>query len=305
MDNSAQDHAERVSQWWATDRSKGMHSWLQHPIVRSTINRRVTGDPDIPAVVWFRNRFVPQPVGLCLALGCGHGVFDRYAVELGIARHVHAIDISEGAIESARRTAEEAGLAAHIEYEVGDINKLEFSASTYDLVVAMSSIHHVSELEKLFAQCARTLKPGGLLFMDEYVGPSRFQTPPELRVLIDGLLKTLPEHYRRNLFTNDGTTRDEYLPPTVEQMIALDPSEAVRSAEIMSVLRGHFEVVEHKPYGGGIQHQLFSGIMGNFDPENEEDVALLKAISDLEVSLESLGAVPSDFAAIVARPLSH
>ena len=72
-----------------------MHSWLQHPIARSTINRRVTGDPDVPTVVWFRNRFVPQPVGLCLALGCGHGVFDRHAIELGIARHVHAIDISE------------------------------------------------------------------------------------------------------------------------------------------------------------------------------------------------------------------
>jgi SAM-dependent methyltransferase len=221
---------------------------------------------------------------------------------LGIARHVHAIDISQGAIESARRTAEEAGLAAHIDYEVGDINKMEFSPSTYDLIVAMSSIHHVSELEKMFAQCARALKPGGLLFMDEYVGPSRFQTPFEIRVLIDGLLKTLPARYRRNLFTNDGATKDEYIPSTVEQMISIDPSEAVRSAEIMTVLRGHFDVLEYRPYGGGIQHQLFSGIMGNFDPENKEDVALLNAVSDLEISLENIGAAPSDFAAVVARP---
>ena len=141
--------------------------------------------------------------------------------------------------------------------------------------------------------------------MDEFIGPTRFQTPPGLRELIDGLLKALPARYRLNLFSNDGTTKDEYLVPTVEQMIYVDPSEAVRSAEIMTILREYFEVIEYRPYGGGIQHQLFSGIMGNFNPDNERDVDLLKAISDLEESLEKVGAAPSDFAAVVARPLSH
>jgi len=296
---------EKVSEWWATDRSKGMHSWLQHPTSRSTINLRVSGNPNLSTVLWFRNRFAPQPVDLCLALGCGHGVFERHAIEFGIARHVHAIDISQVAIESARQAAKDAGLEAYIEYKVGDINKISFSPSKYDLVVAMSSVHHVAELENLFEQCARTLKPGGLLFMDEYVGPSRFQTPPGLRTLIDGLLQTLPVHYRVNVFTNDGATRDEYIVPTIEQMIAIDPSEAVRSSEIMTALRERFEIIEYKPYGGGIQHQLFSGIMGNFNPDNQEDARLLNAISDLEMSLESVGAVPSDFAVIVARPLLH
>ena len=91
--------------------------------------------------------------------------------------------------------------------------------------------------------------------------------------------------------------------PTVEQMIAGDPSEAVRSAEIMTVLRKRFEVIEYKPYGGGIQHQLFSGIMGNFDPDSATDLKFLKAISDLELSLENIGAVHSEFAVAVARPL--
>jgi len=294
---------EKVSEWWATDRSKGMHSWLQHPFSRSTINTRISGDPDLSTVLWFKNRFLPQPAELCLALGCGHGVFDRQAIECGLARHVHAIDISQGAIDSARKAARDAGLAAQIDYEVADINKISLPASQYDLVVAMSSVHHVAELENLFAQCARTLKPGGLLFMDEYTGPSRFQTPPELRGLIDGILKMLPPRYRRNLFTNDGATKDDYVVPTVEQMIAGDPSEAVRSAEIMTVLPQHFEVVEYRPYGGGIQHQLFSGIMGNFDPESASDLKVLKAISDLELSLEGLGAVPTEFAVVVARPL--
>jgi len=294
---------EKVSEWWATDRSKGMHSWLQHPFSRSTINTRISGDPDLSTVVWFKNKFLAKPSEHCLALGCGHGVFDRQAIEFGLARHVHAVDISKGAIESARQAASDAGLATQIDYEVSDINKISLPASTYDLVVAMSSIHHVAELENLFAQCARTLKPGGLFFMDEYVGPSRFQTPPELRILIDGLLKMMPPRYRRNLFTNDGATKDEYIVPTVEQMIAGDPSEAVRSAEIMTVLRKHFEVIEYKPYGGGIQHQLFSGIMGNFDPDSATDLKFLKAISDLELSLENIGAVHSEFAVAVARPL--
>src|SRR4051794_9269736 len=113
------DDSEKVSEWWATDRSEGMHSWLQHPFSRSTINARISGDPDLSTVLWFRNRFISQPVELCLALGCGHGVFDRHAIEYGLARHVHAIDISQGAIDSARQAASDAGLAAHIDYEVG------------------------------------------------------------------------------------------------------------------------------------------------------------------------------------------
>jgi len=296
---------EKVSEWWATDRGKGMHSWLQHPVARRAINLRVTGDPELSTVSWFKSKFVPEPVADCLALGCGHGVFDRHAIEFGIARRVLAIDISHGAIEAARRAAEQAGLAEHIEYKVGDINELELPPVAYDLIVAMSSIHHVTALESLFGQCTQALKPGGLLFMDEYIGPTRFQTPPALRELIDGLLRSLPERYRLNLFSNDGSTKDEYTVPTVEQAIFVDPSEAARSAEIMTVLREYFEIIEYRPYGGGIQHQLFSGIMGNFDPEDEHDVALLKAISDLEESLEKVGAAPSDFAAVVARPLAH
>ena len=50
-----------------------------------------------------------------------------------------------------------------------------------------------------------------------------------------------------------------------------DPSEAIRSEEIVPTLLRYFDILEFRPYGGAIQHMLLSGITGNFDENNEAD----------------------------------
>jgi len=81
-----------------------------------------------------------------------------------------------------------------------------------------------------------------------------------------------------------------------------DPSEAVRSGEIVTTLKMYFDILEFRPYGGAILHMLFSGIMGNFNEHNETDVALLRTIATFEEVMEGAGLIGSDFAAIVAKP---
>jgi len=44
-------------------------------------------------------------------------------------------------------------------------------------VLALNSLHHFGHLGETMRLIARALGPGGLLIMDEYVGPSRFQWP--------------------------------------------------------------------------------------------------------------------------------
>jgi 2-polyprenyl-3-methyl-5-hydroxy-6-metoxy-1,4-benzoquinol methylase len=48
-------------------------------------------------------------------------------------------------------------------YEVADLNTTELPAETYDIVYAHASLHHVFQLEHLFDQIKKTLKPNGFL----------------------------------------------------------------------------------------------------------------------------------------------
>jgi ubiquinone/menaquinone biosynthesis C-methylase UbiE len=88
--------------------------------------------------------------------------------------------------------------------------------------------------------------------------------------------------------------------PTLRSVLSIDPSEAVRSADIIPVLKNQFEIIEYKPLGGTILQFLLAGIAGNFQDKTGEQ--LLDIIFRLEDTLMECGDLNSDFAFIVARP---
>jgi hypothetical protein len=135
--------------------------------------------------------------------------------------------------------------------------------------------------------------------MNEFVGPSRFQWADRQLEVVNGLLRALPEFFRRS--TVDGRIKREVTRPTAEEMIATDPSEAVRSAEILHVAESFFEIVEVRPYGGTVLHVLLDDIAGNFARPEDGGRDLLAAVCDLEWALVTAGELTSDFAVVVAQ----
>jgi hypothetical protein len=89
--------------------------------------------------------------------------------------------------------------------------------------------------------------------------------------------------------------------PTVRSLQALDPSEAIRSAEIVPLLESYFEIVELKALGGSILQFLLVDIAGNF--EDEAGGQLLDMLFAVEDALMASGDLATDFAFIVAVPL--
>ena len=89
--------------------------------------------------------------------------------------------------------------------------------------------------------------------------------------------------------------------PTARSVIAVDPSEAVRSDEIVPLLRQYFDIVETKPLGGTILQFLLADIAGNFQ-QDETGAQLLEMLFAIEDALIDAGHLDSDFAYIVAAP---
>ena len=80
-------------------------------------------------------------------------------------------------------------------------------------------------------------------------------------------------------------------------MIASDPSESVRSEELTSVLGAHFELVERRPYGGAVFHQLFNRIMGNFEGQDD----LVRTLMEVDFLLCDEGVLETNYEWAVYR----
>jgi hypothetical protein len=89
----------------------------------------------------------------------------------------------------------------------------------------------------------------------------------------------------------------------VQDLITMDPSEAVRSSELYALLQAHFELEHDVALGGSLLNLLLSGDRVNrFDPEDDVHNQVLREASALEHDLMNSGVLGSDFRFIVARP---
>lgn len=96
-----------------------------------------------------------------LDLGCGYGWHCQYAAEQGAAE-VLGIDASERMIAEAQRRC------AHprVRYQVQGLGDYDYPPEKYDLVLSNLTLHYVADLEAVYRQVYRTLKPGGVFLFN-------------------------------------------------------------------------------------------------------------------------------------------
>lgn len=280
---------------------KGFH-WVESSLVMAYIQEQITGNPELDWLTYSYQKYVcaQRPPARILSLGCGGGALERDLCRLGFTGDIDACDFSEGAIEHARGMAAQQGLN-NIHYFVSDLNQAEFSSEQYKIIFSGSALHHISNLEGLLDQLRSALVEHGLLIVNEYVGPFQLQWTPQQTRIINDLLGLLPSTYRKRI-SFPGETKESFPgPSTVRDMNATDPSEAIRSNEIVPLIQARFAIREHKNFGGTILHMLLQDIVGNFDPANCTDAAFLNFLIYIERILIREELLPSDFAFIVAE----
>ncbi len=148
------------------------------------------------------------------------------------------------------------------------------------------SLHHIRNVERVLEEVHAALKPGGLLFLDEYMGPSRSEWRGANWGFARSAFDALPEELKN---------RPELAIPLPMD----DPSESVRSSAILPAVRRLFRVLEDRPYGGNILWFVFPCLdMARLREDRTDALSRLIALED---HLLDKRWVESYFRVIVAR----
>ncbi len=293
----------KASQKWsdllARRAAPGREGWfyaLDHPRLRGRIYGDYMGGLD--PFSWVRSR-VACPIPRALEIGCGDGSIALDLMQAGWFKRLDAFDVAEGAVASAQAQAAAAGFDT-LHFLVRDGNTLTLEPGAYDFIYANHALHHITDLEHLFAQCAAALRPGGMLFASDYVGPSQMQYSDAHLTLMNDMLARLPPEKRWDNLHGYQEKRLIQRTP-LQAFLDHDPSEAPRSADIIPVLQRFFDV-EVAPFGMELTYEVLLGIVHNFDPDDSGDNALIDALIELDRAAARDGAADRLFANIIARP---
>ena len=234
--------------------------------------------------------------GLEVGGGLGKQAVQCYRM-LG-AEQFDVLDISDFSVAKGNEMAKEQGI--NVRYAVSDLNRDKLPENQYDLIVASGSLHHIENLEHLFEQIGRALKPDGVFFANDYMGPSKMQWTDNQIAIMNHLLATFPDQYAKVRHRDDQVFKEVTRIP-LEIFARVDPSEGVRSAEIFSVMQDYLDIMDIVPIGNTVNYEMLRGRIHNFDDADEKDAFILNLLCTFEKILLDHGVLGSDFNLVFAK----
>lgn len=282
------------------------------------------------------------PVPRCLSLCCGHGHVERMLADLGTFQECLGLDISPEAIESASRQARERGYtqlryevadinAVRLQPEHFDLivanGALHHIARLEDVVAEVHAglkpggVLIANEyIGPDYGQLPNRQKEiiNSVLHLIPRTNREAWEgnfIPHEIRNTPWGIVRRGVRKLRRMLGIRQGPPPDSpqdanapfiygkiWEPLPVKVWRKDDPSESVRSSEVIPVMRQHFPDLIIRYFGGSLLQYVFDGrFFDTYDPTNRRDQLLVELLIRIEKTLIEMGELPHDYAHIVAR----
>ncbi len=144
------------------------------------LNARPRSEPVVDAIAAARGAAI-GPTDRALEIGCGTAALGAALARRGA--HVVASDVALRWLVLARKRLEEED-ADGVELVACAAEALPFAAECFDIVAASDVVEHVDDVEHFIAECARVLRPGGLLFL---ATPNRYSLGLEPHVRLWGV----------------------------------------------------------------------------------------------------------------------
>jgi SAM-dependent methyltransferase len=128
-----------------------------------------------------------------LEIGCGTGRFTVPFADKGI--DLVAVDISDDMLAITNEKLQQSGPRSRpVQLSKADARALEFPADQFDVIFSFNVINHVPEYEKVIAEAARVLKPGGYFIVG-------FPSLWSLYLPYAMLVNTMQRSIRRGVYT--------------------------------------------------------------------------------------------------------
>jgi SAM-dependent methyltransferase len=270
-------HINSFVQWDACKPIQ-MHHW-----------QLITGNADYNPVSWFWDKY--GPFRNMASIACGDGILERFVAEnilTGDSRIV-GYDISPASVELARSLSR----SPRADFQVQDANSDRWPAARFDAVFAHGGLHHIEKLDFCIGQFAHGLVEGGMLYVNDYFGPARFQfSDTQLRLAAE-MLDQVPARFRsgnRPARCDAVALRD------------MDPSEAVCPDRTYGAIRAYFSIVEAHRTGGTLLAPLFGGsCLSPAIVESPEGLNLVAEMARAERRMIEDGVIGSDHLLLVCR----
>jgi SAM-dependent methyltransferase len=236
--------------------------------------RDLTGNNVVAHVISRLDR--TRPVDL-LSLGAG-----ACGIEISFARRIHSaritcVDVNSTLLEQARAKASAEG--REMRFETADLNTIELPAAAYDVVFCHAALHHVIQLEHLFEQIRRTLRPGGELIVVDVITPNGYRMRPATRAIVNTLWPAIPPRFRINhtAYSEPRLDLDVWEADTSAMSM-----ECIRSQDILPLLQVNFETRHFVPYYS-ISRRFFDTMYGpNYELTNRLDRTIFEFIWELD-----------------------
>lgn len=280
--------AQASAHWDRMYETATRSAWTQNSQVAEAIYIRMTDQPGF-WLEWLFTQGTP-PVDRLLSIGCGDGGHELAVARRGFAQHVTAFDASPVAIELASAQASRESLS--VDFQVRLFEQFIEDPGveeSFDAVLFSGSLHHVTDLEGMLSAVRRVLRPSGKVIVNEYVGPC-YQLYPKGQVdVVNRVLEDIPLVFRMG-------SEDRLMLPSMDAIIANDPTEGVRSALIPTLLPLYFREVYRREVGGALLHPLFGYLNGaKINDGSPESRMLVQMLISLERELTSGKILSNDF----------
>jgi len=276
-DHATQEKRVARTMWWESRR------------IREHINRTVSGktyprfSQGLLEVAKAEAKGRSFAVGV--SVGCGIATKEIAVLGSGLVDRFILFELSTERIKKATELAESKGLLDRVEFRSDDAFSAVASESV-DFVHWNNSLHHMMDVDAAVSWSRDVLKDGGMFYMDDYVGPTRWQWSDESLELVKRVRAALPQRYLRNPYYPQKNLR-EFLPaamprPSAAKLEKEDPSEAADSARIIESIQKYFPEAGIIKTGGLVYHLALRQILSNFDEDDEQDRALLDELLILD-----------------------
>lgn len=232
-----------------------------------------------------------DPGKLVKALSLGAGNCDH---ESGLAAslmsrglenfQIDCLDRSGEMLEHGRRTAERLGVAGRLGFVESDVDDWS-PESSYDVCIALQSIHHFADLESLFAKVRRSLEPDGVFVVNDLIGRNGRILWPEALVYVEYIWQRMPQRYKYNNLRRRVEIEYENRDSSTTGF------EALRSQDILPLLIESFHFETFLAFGNIIDVFVDRAFGHNLSVERESDCAFIDRVALLDDRLIDEGIV--------------